>query len=251
MKIAKYITTIESFKGQKILLTGGTSGIGLELLKFLVQKEAQVVLLVRNLEKANNVKDSILKDYPNALIEFVRYDQSDYDLIDEAVNIIKEKHSDFTSLVCNAGIMVPPKGSKSKQGLPLTIDTNFLGLKRFLDQVVPLFKNKRYILQGSVVSGFKIKESHDIYSDKYGLFKQYNVSKACVESLYYYYLVNNKDNEFILTEPGVTGTDILRYMKQPIRSIGKFFMRAVSHSPKKASLTLLLALSNKSKNGVS
>ncbi len=248
MTIDKYINNIESFNNQKILLTGGTSGIGLELLKILIQKDATIVLLARNIEKASNIKNGLLLEYPAANIDIIKYDQSDYSTIDEAAKEIMEKHSDFYALVANAGIMLPPKKEKSKQGYPLTIDTNYLGLKRFLDQLIPLFKNKRYILQGSLMSGPHISKKHDIYSDKYGLFKQYNVSKACVESLYNYYFYN-KNNEFILTEPGITGTDILRYMKQPIRSLGRGFMRLVSHSPKKASLTLLLGLSHKSKNG--
>lgn len=249
MTLQKYISRIESFKDKKIILTGGTSGIGLELLKILIQKEAKVVLLVRNIEKASHVKEAIIKDYPNADISFVNYDQSDYELIDSAVKEIKAHHFDFDAIVCNAGIMLPPKEDKSKQGFPLTIDTNFLGLKRFLDQLVNSFQNKRFVLQGSLMANAKIKENHDIYSDKYPLFKQYNVSKACVESLFYYYLNNNLDNEFILTEPGVAGTDIIRYMKQPIKAMGWVFMRMFSHSAKKASLTLLLGLTSQSKNG--
>ena len=245
MSVERYLSKIESFEGKKILVTGGTSGIGLELVKILATKKAAIVLLARNIEKAQKVKESL--HYDN--IDVIRYDQSDYQLIDNAVKEIKEKHSDFDSIVLNAGILLPPKGEVSKQGYPLTIDTNYLGLKRFVDQLIPLFKSKRFIFQGSMAASFIHDKKFDILSDKYPLFKQYNLSKSCVESLWYHYYLENKENEFILTEPGVSNTDIFRSFKQPIKTLGKGFVTIFSHSPKKASLTLLKGLETTSNNG--
>ena len=45
MNINKYISKLGSFENRKIVLVGGTSGIGLELLKHLVNLKAKVVLL--------------------------------------------------------------------------------------------------------------------------------------------------------------------------------------------------------------
>ena len=249
MKISRYLERIESFKDKKIIITGATAGIGLELAKHLVTKDATLVLLVRNIEKAKGVKKTLLEVNPNSTIDIVYYDQSIYSSIDDAVNTIKDKHSDFYALVANAAIMLPPKSAISAQGYPLTIDTNYLGLKRFLSQINHLFEGKRIIIQGSLISGFHVSKKVDIYSNKYAMFKQYNTSKSCVEALWYHYLVNDQRNEYILTEPGVTSSDIFREIKQPIRAIGKVFVNIVSHSPKKASLTLLQALSKESKSG--
>ncbi len=245
MSIDKYLKGIESFKDKRILITGCTAGIGLKLLEILLSKEAHVVMLIRNIVKANKIKER----YPDAQIDIVQYDQSDYELIDSAIKEIKEKHSDFYALVANAGILFPPKNTISKQGYPLTIDTNFLGLKYFLDNLTPSFKNKRYILQGSLAAGLKIKKDWDLKDSKLALFDQYNLSKAGVEALWHHYYINDKDNEYILTEPGVTSTDILRNFKEPIKTMGKVFVKTVSHSPKKASLTLLKALTKDTHNG--
>ena len=249
MSIEKYLKHIESFKGKKVLVTGSTAGIGLELVKQLLYKEADVVLLARNIEKTNKIIDELKKTHPSSHIEMIRYDQSDVSFIEKCVQEIKEKHSDFYALVANAGILYPNKYAISNKGHPLTIATNYLGLKYFLDNLIPLFKNKRYIIQGSLTAGFHVSKRVDIYNDHYSLFKQYNTSKACVEALWNHYYQTNEDNEFILVEPGITSSDILRGFKQPIRSIGSFAVKISSHPVNQASLTALLGLTSSSKNG--
>ncbi len=249
MRISKYLSNIEDFNGKKIIIAGGTAGIGLSLINQLLMKGATIVLLARNLSKAESVKKDLLIKYPEAKIDIIQYDQSDYDLIDSAVLAIKEKHSDFYAFVANAGILCPKDKKLSKQGNPLTIETNFLGLYRFLEQMVPLFNNKRYVMQGSVAASLIGNKKVDIYNNKYKLFKQYNISKACVESLWHYYYLNNKDNEFILTEPGVVSTDLFNNFNWFLRVVGGFAVKVSSHSVEKASLTLLKGLTKDAHNG--
>ncbi len=102
MPINKYLSLIPSFQQKKILVTGATSGIGLSLTKQLLSKDAHVVMIIRNIDKGNKVKEELLTQYPNAKIDIIQYDQSDYDSIDKAIIQIKEKHSDFYALAANA-----------------------------------------------------------------------------------------------------------------------------------------------------
>ena len=59
MSVKKYLDKLEDLTGQKIIVTGGTSGIGLSIVKELLIKGADVVILARNLTKANEVKTSL------------------------------------------------------------------------------------------------------------------------------------------------------------------------------------------------
>ena len=249
MSFKKYLEAIEDYKGKKILITGGTSGIGLEAAKILATKNANIVLLARNLSKAESTKQELLNINPNIDIDIIKYDQSDYELIDSAFKEINEKHNDFYALVANAGILYPSKDAKSKQGYPLTIETNYLGLRRFLNQIIDTCHHKRIIIQGSLAAGLFHKKKVDILSDKYSLFGQYNMSKACDEALWYKYQNEAKDNTFVLVEPGIASTDIIRGLWSPIRIAGKIFVRIFSHNPRTASLTIIEGLKSDVNNG--
>lgn len=248
MSLKKYIDKIPDFSKKKIVITGCTAGIGKEAAMILAKKNADIVILARNEEKALKTKEMLLSINPNINVDFIKFDQSDYESIDNAVKELLDKHQDFYALVANAGILYPSKGIPSKQGYPLTIDTNFLGLRRFLDQIIDKVHDKRFILQGSLVAGLHISKKADVLSPKNSLFKQYNISKAGVESLWYSYAKETKDNSFILVEPGITSTDLLRQWKQPIKWLGTTFVRIFSHSPKKASLTIIKGLEEDSNN---
>ena len=60
MTVKKYLSEIETFEGKTIIITGATAGIGLELAKELVAKKANLVILARNLTKANKVRETLL-----------------------------------------------------------------------------------------------------------------------------------------------------------------------------------------------
>ena len=88
MSVKKYLNKLEDLTGQKIIVTGGTSGIGLSIVKELLYKGANVVILARNLNKANEVKASLEEQYPDKAIDIVEYDQSNDESIIKAVDVI-------------------------------------------------------------------------------------------------------------------------------------------------------------------
>ena len=140
MSVKKYLSILEDLTGQKIIVTGGTSGIGLSIVKELLIKGADVVVLARNMAKANEVKSQLDELYPNKTT-IVQYDQSnDESVINAANNIIKE-HSDFTSLILNAGTFQSKNKQSTVDDMSLTIKTNLVGLNVFLNHLLPLMKS--------------------------------------------------------------------------------------------------------------
>ena len=127
MKYQKWLDkNIDDLNDKTIIVTGANSGIGYYSTLCFLYKGAKVIMACRNLEKANKAKESLLKELPDAKIDIIKLDLSDFNSIDEFSKIIKEKYSKIDALVNNAGVYFMPK-ILTKQGYEITMCTNFLG----------------------------------------------------------------------------------------------------------------------------
>ena len=59
-----------------ILISGASSGLGLETTRVLALRGVHVVMAVRNVESGRNVKDTILEEIPTAKIDVMELDLS-------------------------------------------------------------------------------------------------------------------------------------------------------------------------------
>lgn len=246
MTIKKYLAKIEDLSTQKIVLAGGTSGIGLSFLKFLVKKNAYVILLARNIKKAEAIVKEL--DYKN--IDIIEYDQSSYSSIKKGIDILLDKYPKVDSIVLNAGVISRTK--ELMEGHPYSVGVNYYGIRYFVEYISPkLISNTKIIIQGSVVAGFHLSKKTNIDNNNFKTFKEYNISKMCVEA-YIYKLMKEKSYpnvDFVLTEPGITSTNITRDLDSFLKHVGKVFVSTFFHSVDKASLTLLEAVSNRACHG--
>ena len=244
MSLQKYLDNLEDLSNKKVLITGGTSGIGLSIVDQLLYKHAEVVVLARNPSKSKEVKNKMQEKYPDCHLDFISYDQSDFKSIETAIDVILKEHNDFYALILNAGCFTTYKTQKVDDDMSLTIKTNFVGLAYFLDILIPKLNNKhRIIFQGSLAAGYYFKKPDSLNKYKASSFQQYCMSKAGVEEIYNHYRSLGLENlSFYLVEPGLTSTDILRDFPFPIKQLGSLFLKVTSHSVRKASLTALLAL---------
>lgn len=244
MNIKKYLDNLQQLSGKKIIVTGGTSGIGLSIVKEVLIKGGDVVIMARNLTKANEVKEKLLEQYPDRKIEIVEYDQSEDQSVIAASEVIAKEHSDFYALVLNAGTFQNKHKQSLKDDYCLTIKTNYIGLSLLLDSLLPKLKEEhRFIFQGSLVAGWRNKKINSLKDKNLSAFQQYIISKSGVEALFYHYSKLEQDRfSFYMVEPGITSTDIIRDFPGFIRWAGKIFLKVFSHSNDKAALTALLAM---------
>jgi NAD(P)-dependent dehydrogenase (short-subunit alcohol dehydrogenase family) len=178
---------IPSQQGKTIIITGATSGIGLEAAKVLSVKGAKIILPVRNLEKGKSMVQEIKQQFKSADIELMKLDISDLDSVRAFAAEFIKKHSKLDLLLNNAGIMWTPKRETSKQGQELQFATNHLGHFLLTGLLLPLLKatpNSRVISQSSILhkKGQGQNFEPTIYFDDLNFTKSFDTKKAYAQS---------------------------------------------------------------------
>jgi NAD(P)-dependent dehydrogenase (short-subunit alcohol dehydrogenase family) len=167
-------------KNKIALLTGGTSGIGKATLEKLISFGTTVILLVRNLKKANLIKAEVLKNYPNGIIEIFEGDLVSLKSIKSASEAIKAKFTVIDILINNAG-GVFSEFEKTEDGFEMGFQVNhlahFLLTNLLLDNLLRS-NNPRVINLSSEAHRIGKLDLENLNAEKkFGTWKQYGATK--------------------------------------------------------------------------
>lgn len=123
-------------------MTGGYSGVGLELCAILYQAGGRVYLAGRSEEKAANAIASIKasSQFSEGDIIFLQVNLDDLTTIKPAVEKFTAAETRLDILFNNAGVSNPPQGSISPQGHDLQLATNCLGPHLLTQLLLPTLK---------------------------------------------------------------------------------------------------------------
>jgi NAD(P)-dependent dehydrogenase (short-subunit alcohol dehydrogenase family) len=118
----------DALRGRVAAVTGATSGLGLATAEGLARLGASVRLVVRNVEKGEQVRAELLERVPGADLVVDRCDVGDLDDVRRAAAAIDAALDGRTLdvLVHNAGVM-PPERTLSPQGHELSMAVHVLG----------------------------------------------------------------------------------------------------------------------------
>lgn len=126
--------TPDSLRGQRAMVTGATSGLGLASAQGLARLGAEVHLVVRNEEKGAAVADRLRREVPRARVEVHRCDIGDLADVRRFAAAVDLDRLDV--LVHNAGLM-PPERTESPQGHEMTMAVHLLGPVLMTDLLRP------------------------------------------------------------------------------------------------------------------
>ncbi len=127
-------------KDRVTIVTGSSSGIGYETARVLANKNATVIIAVRNLDKGNAAADKIRDQYQNADVKVMELDLANLDSIHNFAAEFKNNHNRLDLLINNAGVMMPPY-SKTANGFELQFGTNHLGHFALTGLLIDLIKD--------------------------------------------------------------------------------------------------------------
>ncbi|KAL9101942.1 MAG: hypothetical protein Q9163_002856 [Psora crenata] len=115
--------------GRVFLVTGSTSGVGLELAKMLYGLNGTVYVAGRSSEKIRAAINTIKSEVrtKTGRVEALQVDLANLASIGQSARDFLSKEDRLDVVVHNAGLMTPPAGSKTKLGHDLEMGTNCLG----------------------------------------------------------------------------------------------------------------------------
>jgi NAD(P)-dependent dehydrogenase (short-subunit alcohol dehydrogenase family) len=161
-----------------IIITGGTSGIGLELVKYFIKQNYQVIFTGRKEEKALE----ILSLYPHQSLHFFRTDFASFDSVQQTAQAIKNQFANIDTLVNNAGVW-EMNFKETKDGIETNFAVNHLSTMLFtlllLENINP--QNGRIINTSSGAHRRNILDFEDMEWRKkpYDGVATYSQSKLC------------------------------------------------------------------------
>ncbi|KAJ5935962.1 short-chain dehydrogenase [Penicillium verhagenii] len=128
--------------GKVFIVTGANSGVGAELAKILYSRNATVYVAARSEEKAVTAIKEMEIAHPESTgkLVFLRLDLSDLTTIQGSAEEFLAVESRLDVLWLNAGVMMPPQGSKTEQGYELQLGTNNLGHFLFVKYLHDILK---------------------------------------------------------------------------------------------------------------
>lgn len=121
------------------VITGATSGIGRETAFALANLNHAIYMLVRNTEKGEQLRQTIIGQTGNRAIYVIKCDLTDLDSVHEAADQLKSRLTDINVLINDAGGMFNKK-ELSKDGFEMTFALNHLGHFTLTMDLMPLLE---------------------------------------------------------------------------------------------------------------
>jgi NAD(P)-dependent dehydrogenase (short-subunit alcohol dehydrogenase family) len=126
--------------GKRVLVTGVSAGLGVEMARILAAHGAQVVGAVRDLDKARRATESVRAEAAKGGgLELIALDLASLKSVRAAADALVKAGGKFDVVIANAGIMACPK-SQTADGFETQFGTNHLGHFVFVNHIASLFK---------------------------------------------------------------------------------------------------------------
>lgn len=206
--------------GKVVIVTGSSSGIGFEAARVLANKNAEVVIAVRNIEKGNTAVAKIAAQNKDARLKVIRLDLADLASVREFASEFHSKFMRLDRLINNAGVMIPPY-SKTVDGFELQFGTNHIGhfaLTGLLLELLEKTDGSRIVNVSSTAHKTGNINFDDLTWEnrRYSAWRAYGDSK--IANLYFTFELDRKlkqqGSNVIVTaaHPGWTATELQRHM---------------------------------------
>ncbi|MGW6210356.1 SDR family oxidoreductase [Streptomyces sp. NPDC055109] len=146
--------TLPDFTGKRVVLTGGSDGMGLVIATRIAAAGAELILPVRNPRKGEAALKAIRERAPEANVSLRSLDLSSLESAAALGETLRQEGDPIHLFIGNAGVMNPPERQTTVDGFELQFGTNHLGHAALIGHLLPLLRDgeARVTLQLSIAA---------------------------------------------------------------------------------------------------
>ena len=229
----------DDLKGKTVAVTGTTGGLGRELVRFLCELHADIILLDRNAERSSAFEKELVNDYPNLKVSRITVDLEDFDSVKSAVETLKQLPVDV--FIHNAGAYSIPR-HKCSTGFDNVFQINFVSPLYIIRELLPNLRQRKgqVVAVGSIAHNYSKTDQNDIdFTTRTASSKVYGNAKRYLMFSLYELFKAETDVTLSIVHPGITFTNITAHYPKLIFAVIKNPMKIIFMKPKKAALSLL------------
>lgn len=237
-----------NLNGKRIIITGASSGIGLEAAKVFAAAGAELIFAVRNLGKAEPVIQQLKETHPETVIHLMQLDVADLASVRKFADQFNKQFSRLDILINNAGVMMPPY-TKTVDGFELQFGGNHLGHFALTAHLLPVLEQtdgSRIITIGSLAHERGTIDFDNLDgSAGYRAKKFYNQSKLANMIFALELDRRLKENGYrtisLTCHPGVSATNIFKLGKRDAPLVLRNFANRFLQPPEIGALATVYA----------
>jgi short-subunit dehydrogenase len=195
------------------VVTGSSSGIGLETSLTLARNGFHTYATMRKLEEGSRQITDIAKN-ENLPLQVIQLDVNNEKSVMDAINIIVKENGRIDALINNAGYaLVGPLEETSMEEIKAQFETNFFGAIRAMQAVIPIMRKQR---SGKILTITSMGGRVAIPLDPI-----YHGTKFALEGLSesIQYELEPFGIRVILIEPGAVGSNFWKNLKMATKAL--------------------------------
>lgn len=246
------VEMVPDMTGKRVVITGASSGLGLEVSKILSSKGAEVIMAVRSLSKGERAVRFICSDNPGAKVRLMQINMDSMQSVRDFSREFLSIYDTLDILINNAGVMFPPF-TISADNLELQFATNHLGHFALTGLLMPALRRSpaaRVVTVSSIAARMGKMDFDNLDGSK-----GYSSAKFYSQSKYANLLfgkefdrrlkLNKSTIKSIICHPGVSATNLAsRGSGKESGTLFKFFFNMIAQPAHMGALPLLYSVSN-------
>ena len=225
--------------GKTVAITGATGGLGGALCRYLLSLGASLLLLDRNRQKSDALKDALLAEYPQADIGQITLDLADLASVKAACAALETMPLDV--LIHNAGAYSIPR-YRCDTGYDNVFQINFVSPYYITRRLLSLLRQRRgrVVVVGSIAHAYSKSDAADIdFSTRKQASLVYGNAKRYLMFSLHELFRDERQASLAVTHPGISFTGITAHYPPWLFAIIKHPMKVIFMRPHRAALSVL------------